>query len=91
MVELALPKNSQVKSGKHWPAPAGAKKVKTFKIYRYDPEAGGNPRWDTYDVDMDAVGPMVLVPESGVACAGRTSKSRAIALARNVFKVLYGG
>ena len=60
MVELALPKNSQVKSGKHWPAPAGAKKVKTFKIYRYDPEAGGNPRWDTYDVDMDAVGPMVL-------------------------------
>lgn len=32
MVELALPKNSQVKSGKHWPAPAGAKKVKTFKI-----------------------------------------------------------
>ena len=60
MVELALPKNSQVKSGKHWPAPAGAKKVKTFKVYRYDPEAGGNPRWDTYDVDMDAVGPMVL-------------------------------
>ena len=60
MVELTLPKNSQVKAGKHWPAPAGATKVKTFKIYRYDPEAGGNPRWDTYDVDMVAVGPLVV-------------------------------
>ena len=60
MVELALPKNSQIKSGKHWPAPAGAKKVKTFKIYRYDPETGGNPRWDTYDVDTSQCGPMVL-------------------------------
>ena len=60
MAELSLPKNSVVKGGKHWPAPAGAKAVKSFRIYRYDPEAGGNPRWDTYDVPVDAVGPMVL-------------------------------
>ena len=60
MAELALPKNSVVKAGKHWPAPGGAKAVKSFRIYRYDPEAGGNPRWDTYDVPVDAVGPMVL-------------------------------
>jgi len=60
MAELALPKNSVVKAGKHWPAPGGAKAVKSFRIYRYDPEAGGNPRWDTYDVSVDAVGPMVL-------------------------------
>jgi succinate dehydrogenase / fumarate reductase, iron-sulfur subunit len=60
MVQLTLPKNSKVTKGQHFPAPAGAKRVRTFKIYRYDPEAGANPRWDTYDVDLDACGPMVL-------------------------------
>ena len=60
MVQLTLPKNSRLGKGRHWPAPAGAKTVKTFKIYRYDPEGTENPRWDTYDVDVDACGPMLL-------------------------------
>lgn len=60
MVQLSLPKNSKVSKGKHWPAPAGAQKVRTFKVYRWDPESGGGPRWDTYDVDVSACGPMVL-------------------------------
>ncbi|WP_293903667.1 succinate dehydrogenase iron-sulfur subunit [Phenylobacterium sp.] len=60
MVQLRLPKNSRVTPGKHHPAPAGAGKTKTFKVYRYDPELGQNPRWDTYDVDTTACGPMVL-------------------------------
>ena len=60
MVELTLPKNSQVRQGRHFPAPEGATQVKTFKVYRYEPEGTANPRWDTYDVDVDACGPMVL-------------------------------
>ncbi len=60
MVQLTLPKNSKVGKGRHWSAPAGAKKVKTFRIYRYDPEGTENPRWDSYDVDVDACGPMLL-------------------------------
>jgi len=48
MVELTLPQNSKISRGKEWPAPAGAKKTRTFKIYRYDPESGKTPRWDTY-------------------------------------------
>src|SRR5262249_8884402 len=52
--------NSRVTSGRHHPAPAGAGKTKVFKIYRYDPETGENPRWDTYEVDTAACGPMVL-------------------------------
>ena len=60
MVELTLPKNSQVQAGRHFPAPEGATQVKTFKVYRYEPEGTANPRWDTYDVDVDACGPMVL-------------------------------
>ena len=57
MVELTLPKNSQIKKGRHFPAPAGAKTVKTFRVYRYEPEGTENPCWDTYDVDVDACGP----------------------------------
>ena len=60
MVEFSLPKNSKVQTGKHYPAPAGAKNVRKFKVYRYDPDTGANPRTDTYDVDMDTCGPMVL-------------------------------
>src|SRR5438045_1598440 len=60
MVQLRLPKNSRVTPGRHYPAPAGAGKVKSFKVYRYDPETGANPRWDTYDVAVDQCGPMVL-------------------------------
>jgi succinate dehydrogenase / fumarate reductase, iron-sulfur subunit len=60
MVQLTLPKNSKVGRGKHWPAPSGAKRVKAFRVYRWDPEAAGNPRWDVYEVDVDACGPMLL-------------------------------
>jgi succinate dehydrogenase / fumarate reductase, iron-sulfur subunit len=60
MAEFSLPANSKVGPGKSYPAPAAAKRVGRFKIYRWDPEAGGNPRLDTYDVDLDACGPMVL-------------------------------
>ena len=60
MVQFTLPRNSKVTKGKHHPAPADAKKVKSFKVYRYDPETGANPRWDTYDVAVDQCGPMVL-------------------------------
>jgi len=60
MVEFRLPRNSRITGGKHFPAPAGAGKVKTFKVYRYDPDSGQNPRWDTYDVDTSQCGPMVL-------------------------------
>ncbi len=60
MVQLTLPKGSAPKKGKTWPKPDGAKKIKKFKVYRYSPEEGGNPRWDTYHVDMDKCGPMIL-------------------------------
>ena len=43
-----------------YPAPAGAKRVRAFHVYRWDPDDGQNPRTDTYEVDLDACGPMVL-------------------------------
>ena len=60
MVEFSLPANSKVKDGKTHKAPEGAKNVRRFKVYRYDPDSGENPRTDTYEVDMDSCGPMVL-------------------------------
>jgi succinate dehydrogenase / fumarate reductase, iron-sulfur subunit len=60
MVQLTLPKNSRVVAGKTWPRPQAATNVRTFKIYRWDPESGDNPRVDTYFVDLDTCGPMVL-------------------------------
>ena len=60
MAEFALPANSKVKSGTTYKATEDAKRVKTFKIYRYDPDTGDNPRMDSYEIDLDECGPMVL-------------------------------
>src|SRR5450755_1984815 len=61
MAEFRLPANSRVrKDGRIFKAPAGADNVRVFKIYRFDPDSTENPRLDSYEVDMDACGPMVL-------------------------------
>ena len=60
MAEFRLPPNSRIKKGKHFAAANGAKNVRSFAVYRYDPDSGENPRIDTYEVDMDTCGPMVL-------------------------------
>ena len=60
MAEFSLPANSKIRDGKTWPAPQGAANLKTFRIYRWSPDDGENPRLDTYQVDMGTCGPMVL-------------------------------
>ena len=60
MVQFMLPAGSRVVEGKTTKADAGAKRVRRFKVYRYDPDSGGNPRLDTFEIDMDNCGPMVL-------------------------------
>ena len=60
MAQFTLPANSKVGTGKTFSAPSGAKNLKTFKIYRWDADSGDNPRVDTFEVDLDNCGPMVL-------------------------------
>jgi succinate dehydrogenase / fumarate reductase iron-sulfur subunit len=60
MAEFTLPANSKVGVGKTYPAPADAKRVRAFNIYRWNPEDGQNPRLDTYEIDLAQCGPMVL-------------------------------
>ncbi|ESR26481.1 succinate dehydrogenase iron-sulfur subunit [Lutibaculum baratangense] len=60
MVQLTLPKNSKITKGKSWPKPEGAKKTREFRVYRWNPDDGQNPRIDTFEVDVEDCGPMVL-------------------------------
>jgi succinate dehydrogenase / fumarate reductase, iron-sulfur subunit len=61
MAEFTLPANSTVnENGRVWAASSGVKRSKTFKIYRWNPDDGHNPRIDTFEVDLDNCGPMVL-------------------------------
>jgi succinate dehydrogenase / fumarate reductase iron-sulfur subunit len=60
MAKVSLPKNSQYTEGKVWPKPEGGKNLQEFRIYRWNPDDGAKPRIDTYYVDRDDCGPMVL-------------------------------
>jgi len=66
MERFPLPKNfgvgpaSRIERGRTWSAPSGFKRAKTFDIYRYDPDSRRRPRLDTFEVDLDDCGPMVL-------------------------------
>ncbi|MBH68280.1 MAG: succinate dehydrogenase iron-sulfur subunit, partial [Rhodospirillaceae bacterium] len=60
MAEFSLPKNSQIKAGNVHNAPDNAERTRLFKVYRYNPDNNENPRLDTYELDLDDCGPMVL-------------------------------
>ena len=60
MAQFILPKNSKIKKGKTIAVANGAKRKKIFRVYRWDPDTGENPSMDTYEIDLDKCGPMVL-------------------------------
>ena len=60
MVQLKLPKNSTIEKGKTWNAAGDAGRFKELRVYRWNPDDGDNHRVDTYFIDRDSCGPMVL-------------------------------
>lgn len=60
MAEFTLPKNSVVTQGKTYQAPEGAKNIRRFEIYRWNPDTGENPRIDSYELDTDQCGTKIL-------------------------------
>ena len=60
MVEFNLPANSKISKGVTHKCTDGAIRVKRFNIYRWNADDGQNPRVDTFEVDLDNCGPMVL-------------------------------
>jgi succinate dehydrogenase / fumarate reductase, iron-sulfur subunit len=57
---FGVPPASRIEQGRTWPAPRGATRIKHLAVYRCDPDSEQNPRIDTYQVDLDDCGPMVL-------------------------------
>ena len=53
MAEFALPKNSRIQKGEAHPSPQPGGTMRSFRIYRYDPHSGENPRFDTFEVNLD--------------------------------------
>ena len=60
MARLTLPPNSKVQTGKTHTALPGAGNIRRFVVYRWSPDDGRNPTTDTFEVDLDDCGPMVL-------------------------------
>lgn len=60
MAQFTLPKNSKVEPGKEFPLTRKARRSKRLRVYRWDPERNENPRLDSYEIDLDQCGPMVL-------------------------------
>ncbi len=60
MAEFRLPANSRPVQGVTHRAAAGARELRTFRIYRFNPDSGENPRIDSFELDLKSCGPMVL-------------------------------
>ena len=60
MLELRLAPDSRPVKGQKFSAPENSSNIKTFHVYRWDPDTGENPRIDSYELDLDDCGPMVL-------------------------------
>ena len=60
MLELRLAPGSRPVKGQKFAAAEGSSNTRTFHVYRWDPDTGDNPRIDSYEIDLDDCGPMVL-------------------------------
>src|SRR3979490_2849303 len=60
MAVFRLPRNSRPVKGVTHAAPRGDHALSTLRIYRFNPDSGGNPRLDTFQLDASSCGPMVL-------------------------------
>jgi succinate dehydrogenase / fumarate reductase, iron-sulfur subunit len=55
-----LPSSSKIAPGKIWGSTESSARIRTFQIYRFNPDSTEGPRLDTYHIDRDHCGPMVL-------------------------------
>lgn len=60
MVQFNLPDNSKLVEGDYYKTSSKSNNIKNFRVYRWSPDDEKNPRVDTYEVDLNDCGPMVL-------------------------------
>ena len=59
MTRISLPKNSKFTNGNYYKG-SNLKKLKKINVYRWDPDKKINPTVDTFEIDLDKCGQMVL-------------------------------
>ena len=59
MTRISLPKNSKFTNGNYYKG-NNLKKLKKINVYRWDPDKKINPTVDTFEIDLDQCGQMVL-------------------------------
>jgi succinate dehydrogenase / fumarate reductase iron-sulfur subunit len=60
VADFALPKNSKVVKGIDYPLETDSENTRKVNVYRWSPDDDENPRIDSYTLDLDKCGPMVL-------------------------------
>jgi len=60
MAEIFLPRNSIIDKTAGIYHKINGNNIKTFEIYRYNPDSNDNPRIDKFDINLDECGSMVL-------------------------------
>ena len=60
MAEFALPKHSKIVKGIDYPLQSESENPKKVNVYRWSPDDDENPRIDSYTIDLNDCGPMVL-------------------------------
>ena len=60
MVQFNLPDNSKLVEGDYYKTSSKSNNIKNFRVYRWSPDDKKNPRVDTYEVDLNDCGPVVL-------------------------------
>ena len=59
MTSISLPKNSKFTNGNYYKG-NNLKKLKKINVYRWDPYKGLKPKVDTFEIDLENCGQMVL-------------------------------
>ena len=55
-----IARNAPIGLGRLFAAPPGAADVRTFRVFRWNPDDGGEPRIDSFEVELASCAPMVL-------------------------------
>ena len=60
MAQFRLPLDSRIREGRYFNHEGDGTSIKRVQIYRWNQERGSNPQIDTFEIDGEMAGPMVL-------------------------------
>ena len=60
MAQFRLPLDSRIREGRYFNYEGDGTSIRRVKIYRWNQESGSTPQIDTFEIDGEMAGPMVL-------------------------------